>query len=146
MPTQQLSESEVAHMRKILAQHDSEHKPMRVFDLNSPPREQYRFQKFPMMVYDLANSNPSYEEDQPRRNGMGIETVHVPARVISRTVNSEEELQEAIAQGWSEQAPAYSEDRAEPLSSKYASEAGRVDAQIEEQRVKRGPGRPKQVA
>ena len=146
MTASQLTETEVAHMRQLLAQHDNGHKPMTTTDLNNPPKEQYRFQKFPMMVYDLSKSYPSYEKDEPRRNGMGIESVHYPAKVVSRTVHSEDELQHFLGEGWSEQAPIYTEEREEPLSAKYANEASRVDAQIEEQRAKRGPGRPAKVA
>lgn len=142
MPAQQLSESEVMHMRQILAQHDSQHKPMTTTDLNNPPKEQYRFQKFPMMVYDLNNSYPSRDEQRPKSNSLGFETVHVPAKVLAKVIHSDEELQYVLANGWSEQAPAFNEEREEPLSAKYQNEASRVDAVIEEQR-KRGPGRPR---
>lgn len=137
MQTQQLTEVEAAQMRQILARHDSESKPVQIHDLNRPPQAPYRFQKFPMMVYDLENSYPSRDEDQARRNGMGIESVHIPAKVVSAIVNSEDELEQLLATGWSEQAPAFSEEREETLSAKYQNEANRVDEQIEAKRSKR---------
>jgi hypothetical protein len=144
MSTAQLSETEVAHMRQILAQHDSEHKPMTTTDLNNPPREQYRFQKFPMMVYDLAHSHPSHDKTQPRSNGAGVETVHIPAKVVTSVIHSEDELQQVLMQGWSEKAPDFTEEREEPLSARYANEAHQVDEQIEAARRK--PGRPRAAA
>lgn len=137
MPTEQLSASEIERMRHILAQHDSESKKTSIHDLNNPPRASYQFKKFPMMVYDLGNSYPSHDEQRPKANSLSMETVHVAAKVISATVHSEEQLQEAIAGGWSEDAPTFSEEREEYLSTALANEASAVDAQIEEQRAKR---------
>jgi hypothetical protein len=56
-------------------------------------------------------------------------------------VESEEGLQEAVATGWSTEAPTFTEERHEPLSAQYANEASRVDDQIEEQRAKRAYNR-----
>jgi hypothetical protein len=137
MANQQLTETDYAQMRNMLSQHDSQSKKMTIHDLNNPPREQYRFQKFPMMVYDLTHSYPSRNEQRPKANSLGMETVHMPAKVVSRTVNSDEELEEALNAGWSQQAPAFTEEREEPLNASYAGEAARIDEQIEEQRVKR---------
>jgi hypothetical protein len=139
MAEQQLSETEIQTMRRMLAEHDSKQKPVTIHDLNAPPREPYRFQKFPMMVYDLERSNAAFEEEQRMPNG-GFQMVHVAARVVSRLVQSEHELKQALADGWSESAPEYREERDEPLNARYAGEAARVDAQIEE--TKRKAGRP----
>jgi len=138
MTTQQLSETEIARMRQILLQHDSEAKKATIHDLNNPPKESYRFQKFPMALYDHQNSQPARDEDQPNRNGAGFVTVHIAARVVSMLVNSEEELQDALSSGWSQEAPEFREEREEPLSPKYQNEAARADSQLEEGR-KRGP-------
>jgi len=138
MPTEQLSETEVANMRRILAQHDGQSKPMVITDLNNPPQKPYRFQKFPMIVYDLEHSHAGYSEDQLQRNNTLLQ-VHFPAKVVHTTVHSEEELHQAIADGWSEKAPAFSEEREEYLKPAYANEAARADEQI-----RRKPGRPKQ--
>lgn len=40
-------------MRQIVQMNDAQRKPMQTIDLNNPPKEPYRFQKFPMIVYDL---------------------------------------------------------------------------------------------
>jgi hypothetical protein len=141
MPTQQLSESEISTMRQLLAQHDSGARKMTIHDLNNPPKAQYRYQKFPMMVYDLEHSYPSRDEQKPKPNSLGMETVHVPAKVVTKIVESEEGLQEAVATGWSTEAPTFTEERHEPLSAQYANEASRVDDQIEEQRAKRAYNR-----
>ena len=118
---QELSFEEVARMRQIVAQFDADRKPMSTVDLNNPPREQYRFQKFPMMVYDLTRSTP--------------------AKVFHKTADSEEELQDLIEAGWSVQAPEFTEEREEPLSPQYQAEAARVDDQIETLRQKRAYNR-----
>lgn len=143
MPTQQLTEPEIQAMRTILAQHDSQHQPMTTLDLNNPPRVQYRFQKFPMTVYNHEQSYPSHDVEQPKQNSLGFETVHVPARVVNAIVNSDEELQQFIDSGWSDQAPAFTEEREEHLSAKYENEAARFQEQIEERRK---VGRPRKVA
>ena len=140
MASEQLTEVEISRMRQILAQHDSEHKPMQTIDLNNPPRVPYKYQKFPMMLYDLVNSHPARDEEQPRRNGPGFDTIHIPAKVITLLVNSETQLKKAIEEGWSDQAPNFSEEQEFPLSAKYQNEASRVQEQIDA--TKRRAGRP----
>lgn len=121
MPAQ-LSPEEIERMRQIVQQHDSERKPIQIVDLNNPPKEPYRFQKFPKMVYDLAHSEPGH--------------------VVSQIVRSEDDLEAALEQGWSESAPAYSDEHVEPLSPVYAAQAQRVDEQL----AARRPGRPRRNA
>ena len=128
----ELSEVEIANMRRILAAHDSQQKPIQIIDLNNPPREVYKFQPFPKIVYNHNLSHPATENN--------------PARVMYRTVNNQQELDAHIEAGWSTDAPAYNEPQEEYLSAKYQGEADRVQAQIDEAR-RRGPGRPrKEVA
>lgn len=117
-----LSHDEIERMRQIVQQHDSQRKPIQIVDLNNPPKEPYRFQKFPKMVYDLTHSEPGH--------------------VVNRIVRSEDDLEAALAQGWSESAPAYSDERIEPLSPVYAAQAQRVDEQLAAGRPGR-PGRPR---
>jgi hypothetical protein len=133
-----LTETEIARMRQLVLEHDSQAKKATIHDLNNPPKEQYRFQKFPMVVYDHQSSSPARDDDQPNKNGLGYATVHIPARVVSMEVNSEKELKDALAAGWSEMAPEFREEREEPLSPKYQNEAGRVQERIEELKPKRG--------
>jgi hypothetical protein len=118
---QELTYEEIQRMRQIVQQFDAERKPMQTIDLNNPPKEPYRFQKFPKMVYDLTRSKPGH--------------------LVTATVRSEDELQAAIQDGWSEQAPAFGDGIEEHLSPSLQAEAERVQGQIEEARRRRG--RPK---
>lgn len=115
---QELSFEEVQRMRQIVAQFDADRKPMQTIDLNNPPKEPYRFQKFPKMVYDLENS--------------------VPGSLVTQVVRSQEELDSAIERGWSEEAPAFGDGRDEYLSPTLQAEADRVQEEIETERRKRG--------
>lgn len=139
-----LSEQDIARMRQILLAHDAQ-KQVPIHDLNNPPRESYKFQKFPMMVYDLERSHMAYEEERAKGNGFGVEMVHVPAKIISRLVHDERQLQQVLSEGWSEQAPEFREEESEFATgaTKYSREAQRVDDQIEQARRK--PGRPAKV-
>jgi hypothetical protein len=114
---QELSYEEVERMRQIIAQHDSQRQPMQTIDLNNPPRQPYRFQKFPMMLYGPT----------------------VGARMI---VHSEDALESALAEGWQQEAPVTLGEREEPLSAAYQSEVSQIQRQIEETK-RRGPGRPR---
>jgi hypothetical protein len=140
MPTQQLTEVEVANMRRILAQHDGQSKPMITTDLNNPPHKPYRFEKFPMIVYDLQNSHPARSEEQLQRNNTLLE-VHIAAKVVHATVNSEEELAQAIEAGWSQEAPSFNELPEDDLKPQYANEAARVDEVIRKSKPRKPFGR-----
>lgn len=140
MPTQQLTEVEIQRMRAILAEHDTQQQPIQTFDLNNPPRTQYRFQKFPTMVYDHENSYPAREEERTAKSGF-VETVYIPARVVTQLVHTESQLQAALADGWNEQAPGFSEAPEMVLSAGLQDEANSTQNRINE--AKRGPGRPR---
>lgn len=135
---EQLTHAEIERMRAIVASHDGERKPMTTIDLNNPPKQSYRFQKFPMMLYDLENSHPSHEEERPSKTGFGVEVVHVAAVVRSTTVNSEEELQQALAEGWSQEAPGFSEESEQPLSPKLQKEVDQVQERVARTRRHKG--------
>lgn len=137
----ELTEVEAARLRQILAEHDSQHKPLQIHDLNNPPKVQYIHQKFPMMVYDLEHSQPAHvTEEVVRVKGVPYKPGdHVPAQVISKIVRSEDELQDALAKGWSEKGPEFrEEERAEPLSAAYQEEAERTQQRIEATQRHRG--------
>lgn len=119
---QELSHAELERMRQIVQQHDAQSKPMKTIDLNNPPKEPYIFQKFPKMVYDLEASTPGH--------------------VVTRVVRSEDELADALADGFSKEAPTYGAMPEEELSPKYQAEADRVQEQIEATRR----GRPRKTA
>lgn len=122
--SQELSFEEVTRMRQIVAQFDAARKPMTTVDLNNPPREPYKYQAFPKMVYDLNRSQPGH--------------------LITLTVRSQAELASALEDGWNETAPAFGDEPEESLSPKYQAEAEQVQAQIED--LKRKRGRPTRVA
>ena len=115
MPLAELSFEEVERMRQIVQMHDASRKPMTTTDLNNPPKEPYRFQKFPMVVY---------------------------ADNQTRIVRSEDELQSALGEGWSQDASSFNDKPEESLSAAYQMEAAQVQQKIEEA-SKRKPGRPR---
>lgn len=139
MSSKKMTDQEAARLRQLLSEHDSGQKPLTTIDLNNPPKQPYGFQKFPKMLYDHAASDPAHEEERLGKNG-AVETIHIKAKMVTVLVHSEEQLAEALANGWSETAPEYREDREEPLSAHYENEAARIDSQIASTR--RGPGRP----
>lgn len=103
-----LTHDEIERMRQIVLQHDqSTQKGMKEFDLNNPPKEPYRFRKFPMLVYDPDDGN-------------------------HQQVENEGELAEAMKEGW-----VLAEDRptveaAEPeLSGEDAAEAAAIQQKLD---------------
>lgn len=112
--TQGLSFEEIERMRRIIIEHDAAEKPVETFDLNNPPRKPYKFQKFPMLVYS------------------GKQTT---------TVRSEDELADALENGWSQDASSFTDEGNNQLSAKLQNEANAVQDQIEEVQVRRR-GRP----
>lgn len=108
--TPELTETDIERMRQLLQQHDLKRKPAQIHDLNNPPREPYRFQKFPQMIYrDSA----------------------------TRIVRSEAELSDALALGWTEQPVSFHQEREESLNPQYQAEAARVQEQINEAKRRR---------
>lgn len=123
MQAEQITHEEATRLRQILAQHDAERQPFRTIDLNNPPREPYHFQKFPKMVYDHQHS--------------------VPGNLVIATVRSDDELAQALEDGWSENAPAFGDSPDDSLSPKYQAEAESIQNEID---IKRRPGRPRKIA
>lgn len=131
---EQFRPDEIERMRQIIAQVDgNNHKPMQTLDLNNPPRVPYRFQKFPMMVYDLERSTPAHEEERVNRSGF-VEWVQVGAHVVTLLVQNEDQLQTALAEGWSEQAPGFSESPTIELSPALQREAEVTQERVENAR------------
>lgn len=113
----QMTEADINKMREMVANYDAEQSPVKVVDLNNPPRVAYKYQKFPKIVYDLENSSEQ--------------------KIVFVTVENEDDLQSYLAEGWSENPPSYSEQREEPLSAAYQMEAAQVDEKLAEERKKR---------
>lgn len=113
MNDQQLTHEEAARMRQLLARFDAESKPITTFDLNNPPREPYRYQPFPKMLYATDGR--------------------------TLTVSNQEQMDQALDEGWSQDASLYHAEPSEYLSAKNQREAAEVQAQIDTLKVKRGP-------
>lgn len=126
---QDLTPFEIDRMREIVMQHDQLQKPIRTIDLNNPPKEPYRHQKFPMMVYHHESSHPAGQETRTVARGSALveETVHIPAHMATRIVKSEHELAEALEDGWSPEPPQFRPTEFEPLNSQYQAEADKLD-------------------
>jgi len=116
----ELSHAEIERMRQIVKDHDVSRQPMKTIDLNNPPKEPYKYQKFPKMVYGDGN--------------------------LTMLVHSEEELAQAIDDGWDEQAPVGGIQQPPTLSPQYEAEANRLQEQLEQSRRKPGRPRKDQVA
>ena len=104
----QLTQGEIERMRQIVNQHDSKNKNgMQVMDPNNPPKEPYKFQKFPMVLYNHKKCEAAQEKSVGVKVGNVVteQRVHVPAKYHTLTVNSEGELAQALKRGWSEKAP-----------------------------------------
>jgi hypothetical protein len=104
---QPITHEEAQRMRQILARFESDSKPIQTIDLNNPPREQYRFQKFPMLVY---------------ANGGTLK------------VNSEAQLAEALEAGWSTDAAIFHDQRSDDLKPAYQMEVQQAEAKLAEAR------------
>ena len=105
----EFSQEDIEKMRRMVQDHDAQHKGPAIVDLNNPPKAPYKFQKFPMMVYNHAQSKPARDEKRVGKNG--VEIVHVPAKLARRTVNNEQELELARKTGWSEKPPEYKDEK-----------------------------------
>jgi len=104
---QEITHEEAQRMRQILARFESESKPIQTIDLNNHPREQYIFQKFPMLVYRIN------------------ETLKV---------NCEEQLNDALDLGWSKDASSFHDERTEDLKPAYQMEVQQAETRLAEAR------------
>lgn len=104
---QQITHEEAQRMRQILARFEADSKPIQTIDLNNPPMEPYRFQKFPMIVY------------------RGSKTLKVA---------SDAQLDAAIDEGWSMDASKYHDNRDEDLKPAYQMEVQQAETKLAEAR------------
>lgn len=95
-PNLEIPVEDVEKMRDIVAQHDAHNTKNIVHDLHNPPKVAYNHQAFPKMVYA-----PHYDHV---RHGHPDSIPHEIANMV-RVVNSAEELDAALAQGYSLQPP-----------------------------------------
>lgn len=106
---QQLSSQEIERMRSILAQHDAA-KPVNEFDLNNPPKQAYRHQEFPKMVY--------HHESRKQK-----------------IVKDEMQLEQHLQNGWSRD-PFVAEEEAPVLSTREQQEVARLDKEARKPKAK----------
>lgn len=135
MSNSQLSASDIEKMRALVAQHDEQAEGEENNFDPSKVRKPYHFQKFPMMVYDHARSYPAHDAEQNVVRGSiaVVEVTHVKARLVSKIVHSQRELDSALSEGWNELAPEFLE---EP-TIEQDEEAAPVE------QAHRKPGRPR---
>ncbi len=136
----EFTQEDIEKMRRMVQDHDAKHKGAPIIDLNNPPKEPYKFQKFPMMVYNHAQSEPARDKQTQGKNG--LELVHVPAKRVSKVVKNEHELELALKAGWSEQAPEFEAEADAPEEE----EAGGVEVGAEEEAPVRRGGRGRGAA
>ena len=104
----QFTPEEVERMRKIVMESDQQ-KPVETIDLNNPKPKPYRFQKYPQMVYGVDESG----------------------KAMHMLVQSDEQLAQAIEDGWSEEAPVVEVVEEPYLSPALQREADAKQAEIE---------------
>lgn len=109
-PLAGLSPAEIEKFREALIQHDRSAKP---FDINNPPPQQYRHQEFPRLVYKHGSKKSPY-----------------------KVVNSDEELQAAIASGFRKDPPVEVHVEEEELSEELQQEVEAVNSQLADAREK----------
>ena len=136
MPTE-ISPIEAEQMRALLAKYDSQHKPATIHNLNDPPKVPYRHQKFPMMVYNHAESFPAHTETRSAIVGSSVleETIHVKAHIHTALVQNEHQLRQALESGWSTEAPEFREDVPDTLSESAKAEVKKIDGRRRKEMV-----------
>ena len=97
-----LTHDEIERMRQIVMQHDGANRQsMNEFDLNNPPKQPYRHQEFPRIVYDHAGR-------------------------MTLKVRSQAELEQALGAGY--ELDPFTPEVAEPeLSAAERAEVARLD-------------------
>lgn len=103
-PVQQFTPEQIAQMRALLAQHDQNAGPAKEFDLNRPPKQPYRHQEFPMVIYHASNP--------PKK------------------VHDQDELESHLAYGWQAEPVVIEADPVPVLDPQSAAEAAQVDAAL----------------
>lgn len=103
--TPQLTHQEIERLRQIVIDHDKKNfGGMKEFDLNNPPQEPYRYQEFPRLLY---------------RHGTDK----------TKVVRDQEQLEAALADGWSMDAVAI-EYKEPKLNKADAAEARAIDREL----------------
>lgn len=76
-------------------------------DLGKPPLKHLDHMEFPKVIYNHKRSfGARINLFRDEKNGQITET-HIPESIMSKTVASKDELDAALAQGWSEKPPKF---------------------------------------
>lgn len=105
----ELTAAEVQRMRELVAAHDKSAKKERITDLSKPPVEPYRYRPFPKVLYNHAESTPTRHEKVAKHGGV-VEDVTHHVHYATITVHDQEELEAALADGYSEKPPVWDEE------------------------------------
>jgi hypothetical protein len=111
MQNEHLTPAEIERMRAILAQHDQSAagKGNNSFDLNKPPKQPYRHQEYPRVIY--------------HKNGK------------HKAVKNATEFDAHLEDGWSDQPVGEVAQAAPALDAESAREAKAIDAQLKKART-----------
>jgi len=113
MPPAQFTDLEIEKMRALITEHDKK-AVVNSFDLNNPPRVNYRHQDWPRLLYGLnAEGLPTYLR-----------------------VNDREEHEAALEAGWSNTPVAAAKAEDVELDEATAAEVAAVDAKIAANKAK----------
>lgn len=94
----QFTAEEIEKMRSLVLAHDKEKNAVNVFDPNNPPKVPYSHKEFPKVVYDHKASKPSRDKLVMQHGTEHVQ--HVPAKLATKNVNNQAELDAALAEGW----------------------------------------------
>lgn len=111
MDINQFSAQDIERMRAMVADHDKRTGPPKEFDLNNPPRENYRHQEWPTLLYGVNDEGkPTYKR-----------------------VHSDDEMADALAAGWQKQ-PVSDEPELPALTANEVEEVAQIDAQLKKKK------------
>ena len=143
MAEQNISAEEADRLREMLLKYDRD-RPPNVFDLSKPPVKSYTHQAFPKVVYNHEASVPEHVIKKKDLLNNAYQQLE-PAKLVTKNVNSSEELADELEQGWSTKPPVFDQGEADWYTQPtnvlpvLASEPAQHVAP-------RGPGRPRKVA
>lgn len=106
---QQYTQDQIEAMRRVVMESDKA-RSQNVFDLSKPNVMPYKYEPFPKMLYDHKRSKaPYWRERVVTIPGIGItkERELVPAELAYKIVDNEEQLKQALAEGYRKDAPRF---------------------------------------
>lgn len=120
MDTQNFTIEQVDAMRDALRKIDANSRP-KTIDMSQPVIVPYKYRAFPKVLYNHEECKPSrFETKDSALPGAKSETRAVPPVFVTKTVNSQVELDEALAEGWKVEAPDFNVPVKRPRTAKVA--------------------------